>query len=61
MASFRFETWENGVYKHHLGSGIKWTQPAQWAFMNNTNDSAWTTCRVKQLDADTVEIVKRKD
>ena len=61
MVSFRPETWENAVYKHHLGSGLAWTQAARWAFMNNLNASDSTVCSVKQVDADTIEIVKRKD
>jgi len=61
MFSFRFETRENVVTKHHLGSGINWTQGARWAFLNGQNDSKVTICSVKQIDADTVEIVRRKD
>ena len=61
MVSIRPETWENAVYKHHLGSGLAWTQAARWAFMNNLNASDSTVCSVKQVDADTIEIVKRKD
>ena len=61
MNSFRFETYENVVTKHHLGSGLKWTQPARWAFMHGNTDSSMTVCSVRQIDADTVEIVKRRD
>lgn len=61
MSSFRFETYENAVVKHHLSGNLSWTQSARWAFMNNLNDKDTTVCHVKQIDADTVEIVKRRD
>ena len=61
MTSFRFETYENVVTKHHLGSGLNWAQGAKYAVLNGAGDSKVTICSVKQVDADTVEIVKRKD
>ena len=61
MNSFRFETYENVVTKHHLGKGLNWVQGARWAFLNKLNDSKTTVCSVRQIDADTVEIVKRRD
>ena len=57
--SFRFEKNENAIVKHHLGKKVHWTQAAFYAF---TNDLAKTTVvSVKQLNADTVEIMKRRD
>lgn len=61
MFSFRFETFENVVTKHHLGSALQWTQPARWAFMDKLARKDVTVCSVKQVDADTVVIVKRVD
>lgn len=47
--------------KHHLGSSDKvcWTQCAYANFFEGLNKS--TICSVKQVDSDTVEIIKRKD
>ena len=57
--SFRYEIKENVVTKHHLGKKLHWTQAASFAF---TKDSTKTTvCSVKQLDSNTVEIVRRHD
>ena len=63
MNSFRFETYENVVTKHHLGSNLDWASGARWAFLNrlNGNDASTTVCSVRQVDADTVEIIKRND
>ena len=61
MNSFRFETYENVVTKHHLGSGLYWAAGARYAFLNKLNDANTTVVSVKQIDADTVEIVKRND
>ena len=61
MNSFRFETYENVVTKHHLGSKLDWTSGARYAFLNRLNDDKTTICSVRQIDADTVEIVKRRD
>ena len=61
MVSFRFEYFENLVTKHHLGGSMQWEQAAKWAVANGNKDSNTVVCSVKQLDADTVEIVKRKD
>ena len=61
MNSFRFETYENVVTKHHLGSNSNWATGARWAFLNKLDNANITICSVKQIDADTVEIVKRRD
>ena len=61
MVSFRFELNENLVTKHHLGSGLAWESAAKWAMLHQNNASDVTVCSVKQIDADTVEIVRRKD
>jgi hypothetical protein len=61
MGSFRFEAHENVVTKHHLGKKLHWSQAARWAFINNLGRKDVAVCHVRQIDADTVEIVKRKD
>lgn len=61
MNSFRFETYENVVTKHHLGSGLDWASGARWAFLNKLNDANTTICSVRQVDDDTIEIIKRRD
>ena len=60
MASFRFETYENVLTKHTL-SKVNWTQAAQWAFFGNLNKKDWTIVSVKQTEANTLEILKRRD
>ena len=60
MASFRFETQENVITKHTLNK-LNWTQAAQWAAMANTDSKHWTLASVRQPDANTLVIVKRKD
>ena len=60
MASFRFETYENVIAKHTL-SKASWTQAAQFAFNQNLNKRDYTIANVRQIDADTVEIIKRHD
>mmetsp|Transcript_32625 Transcript_32625/g.24097 ORF Transcript_32625/g.24097 Transcript_32625/m.24097 type:complete len:158 (-) Transcript_32625:45-518(-) len=60
MASFRFETWENVITKHHL-SKVSWTQAAKWAFFHKLAHNDVTIASIKQIDEDTVEIVKRRD
>ena len=55
---FRFELYENVISKHNL-KNTDWRQAARWAFNQNLNSDSWTICSVKQLDDDTVEIVKR--
>ena len=59
--TFRFEICQNFVTKHHLGRSdtISWEQASNWAMMNNSGKT--TICSVNQIDADTVEIVKRHD
>lgn len=59
--SFRFETHSNVVTKHHLGSKLHWSQAARWAFLNHNEHKDWTVVHVKQIDADTVELVRRRD
>jgi hypothetical protein len=61
MNSFRFETYENVVTKHHLGGSLNWVSGAQWAFLKNLNDSKTTIHSTRMIDADTVEIIKRRD
>ena len=61
MNSFRFETYENVVTKHHLGSQLNWMSGARWAFMDKLNQANTTVCSVRQIDSDTVEIIKRRD
>ena len=58
---FRFEYNQNVVTKHHLGSTekIHWTQAANWSFFNDLNKTS--ICSIKQVDPDTIEIVKRRD
>ena len=60
MFTFRFETYENVITKHTLPK-VHWTQAAQWAFLDKTDKRDWSIARVKQLDKDTVEIIKRRD
>ena len=59
--SFRFEMNENLVTKHHMGKAIDWEKSAKWAALNDCKNKDVTICSVKQIDADTVEIVKRRD
>ena len=47
MNSFRFETYENVVTKHHLGSGLNWAAGARWAMTDKLNDANVTVCSVK--------------
>ena len=60
VLTFRFEYYENVVTKHHLKK-IDWRQAATWAFYNKLSSSDTTIASIKQLDDDTVEIVKRVD
>ena len=60
MESFRFETYEHVIAKHTL-SKVSWSQAAQWAFNNKLNKNDWNIVDVKMVDADTVEIIKRRD
>ena len=61
MSSFRFEYHENVITKHHLGKKLDWSQAARWAFTNSLGRKDTAICHVRQIDANTVEIVKRKD
>ena len=56
---FRFEYYENVISKHHL-KGVDWRQAARKSFTDKL-DNKLTICSVKQLDENTVEIIKRKD
>ncbi len=56
----RFEYYDNLVSKHRL-SKIDWRQAATWAFNNNLNAANHSVAGVRMTDADTVEIIKRKD
>ena len=60
LGGFRFEYYENVISKHHLKK-CTWNQAAQWAFMNGIPNANTTIASVKMIDADTVEIIKRKD
>lgn len=60
MSSFRFEYYENVITKHHINK-VDWTQAAKWAFQNQLNNSDVTVASIKQIDEDTIEIIKRKD
>ena len=60
MTSFRFEAYEHVIAKHTM-SKVSWTQAAQWAFNNKLNKNDWNIVDVRMLDADTVEIIKRRD
>ncbi|CDW73545.1 UNKNOWN [Stylonychia lemnae] len=60
QAIIPFETYENVITKHTLNK-VHWTQAARYAFNNHFNQDAWTVARVRHLDNDTVEIIKRKD
>ncbi len=61
MASFRFEYHENLITKHHLGKALHWTQAARYAFDRHASNKAASIVAVRQVDADTVEILKRID
>ena len=64
---FRFEYYENVISKHHL-KAISWKQCAEWS-LTNTNyktgvvfgSGAMTIASVRNIDEDTVEIIKRRD
>jgi hypothetical protein len=58
--SFRFEYFENVTTKHAL-SKVNWTQAAQWAWNDHLNHKDWSVARVRQLDNDTIEVIKRRD
>ena len=57
---FRFEYYENVISKHHL-KNIDWRQCAMWGWNNNLGNSDTTIASVRQIDANTVEIIKRRD
>lgn len=60
MTSFRFETYENIITKHHL-KRVEWSTAAKWAFCNELGKDDVTVASVRMLDEDTVEIIKRRD
>ena len=47
MNSFRFETYENVVTKHHLGSSLDWKAGARWAFMDKLSDAGTSISSVR--------------
>ena len=57
---FRFEYYENVISKHHL-KNVDWRQCALWGWNNNLSCGNTTIASVRQIDANTVEIIKRKD
>lgn len=61
MTSFRFEYHENVITKHHLGKKLHWSQAARWAFDHANDDKSVHIVSMKQIDADTFQIVKRRD
>ena len=60
MNSFRFETYENVVTKHHLGSGLNWATGARSAFTDKLNNANTTVVSVEQK-GDELVIIKRID
>lgn len=60
MSSFRFEYYENVITKHNI-KNAHWTQVAKYAFLNQLHNSDVTVAAVRQIDEDTIEIIKRKD
>ena len=60
MTSFRFETYENIITKNHM-RGVQWQQAARWGFTHLLTHKDVTVASVRQIDADTIEIIKRKD
>ena len=58
--SFRFEYYENVITKHNI-KNAHWTQAAKFAFFSQLNNSDVTIASIRQIDEDTVEIIKRKD
>ena len=57
---FRFEAYENVISKHHL-KNTDWRQAAHWAFLAGTAHKDASIASVRQVDENTVEIIKRKD
>ena len=60
MVSFRFEYYENVITKHNFKS-MDWTQAAKWSFMDKLTKPDVTIARIRTLDDDSVEIIKRID
>ena len=60
MTSFRFEYYENVLIKHHM-KNIDWTQAARSSFTDKLGKKDMSIARIRMLDDDTVEIIKRKD
>ena len=61
MLAFRFEYHENLITKHHLGKNLDWTQAARYAFDSQMKNQTAAIVSVRQVDADTIQIVKRID
>lgn len=58
--SFRFEFWENVISKNKI-KGVEWTQAAKASAQENLDKKDWSIVSVKQIDADTIEILKRRN
>jgi len=56
----RFEYWENVISKNII-NGATWQQAAKSSAQENLDKKDWTIVHVKQVDADTVEILKRRN
>ena len=57
---FRFEYYENVISKHHLKK-VDWRQGAVASFMSGLDKKYVSVASVRQVDEDTVEIIKRRD
>ena len=60
MSSFRFEYYENVITKHNI-KNAHWTQAAKFAVLNQLNNKDVTIASIRQIDEDTIEIIKRRD
>jgi len=60
MVSFRFEYFENLITKNYV-KGADFEKASKWAIQDHFGDADWTVASVRQVDPDTVEIVKRRD
>ena len=60
MVSFRFEYYENVITKHHMRN-TDWQKAAKSAFSRNFQNKDVTVASIRQIDEDTIEIIKRKD
>ena len=57
---FRFEYYENVVFKHYL-KNVNWTQAANWAFTNKLQEGKGTVASARMLDNNKLEIIYRYD